>query len=293
MADVNEMIGGYRIRSHLQTGQKSQVFEVVEPTSNRHFAMKILLPEHAASADARRELFNDAEVGIKMRHENVVNILKVSKSADRPFFIMEFFPSGSLRGRLMSRNTADKDYLRVHSKRIFKQAATGLAYMNASGYVHADVKPDNILANAVGQTKIIDFALSRPLRISLLGNIFKRPPTGGSASFMPPEQILQHRLDARADIYAFGATMYEVTTGRPPFRAATKNELYRKHLVEKPVSPQSLQADLSDDFNALVLKMLSKKRDDRPGSFHEVLIELRKMTVFKSLANADEEEHMV
>ena len=293
MADVNEVIGGYRVRSHLQTGQKSQVFEVVEPTSNRHFAMKILLPEHASSSDARRELFNDAEIGIKMRHENVVNILKVSKSAERPFFIMEFFPSGSLRGRLMSRNPADKEYLRVHAKKIFKQAATGLAYMNASGFVHADVKPDNILANAVGQTKIIDFALSRPIRLGFLDRLFGKVPRGGSASFMPPEQILQQRLDARADVYAFGATMYEVVTGRPPFRAATKNDLYKKHLVEKPAGPQSLNPDVTDEFNALVLKVLAKKKEDRPASFHEVLIELRKMRVFKSVADADDEQEMI
>jgi eukaryotic-like serine/threonine-protein kinase len=291
VADINEVIGGYKLRSLLQTGQKSQVFEVVEPTSNRHFAMKVLLPEHATNKESRQELFNDAEVGVKMRHENVINILKVNRSNTAPFFIMEFFPAGSLRTRLMNgiRNPAEKEYLRLNAKKIFKQTATGLAYMNASGFVHADVKPDNILANAVGQAKVIDFALSRPIKRDFFSRMFSKDPTGGSASFMPPEQIQQNRLDARADVYAFGATMYEVTTGRPPFRAASKNELYQKHLVEKPATPQSYNADITDEFAALVLKCLAKKKEDRYSNFHEVLMELRKMRVFKSVPDTDEE----
>lgn len=290
MAEVNETIGGYKLRSHLQTGQKTQVFEVIEPASNRHFAMKILLPEAVSNKDARNELFNDAEIGIKMRHENVINILKVNKSATMPFFIMEFFPAGSLRGRLMSKNPSDKEFLRLQAKKIFKQAATGLAYMNASGFVHADVKPDNILANALGQTKIIDFALSRPIKIGFLTKMFSYVPGGGSASFMSPEQVQQLRLDGRADIYSFGATMFEVVAGRPPFRAATKNELYKKHLVEKPVSPQEYNKDVTDEFAALVLKLLAKKKEERPANFHEVLIELRKIRVFKSVVETDDDQ---
>lgn len=291
MADINEIIGGYKLRSLLQTGQKSQVFEVIEPTSNRHFAMKILLPEQLDNKESRQELFNDAEIGIKMRHENVINILKVQRSGPNPFFIMEFFPAGSLRTRLMSRNPSDKEFLKIHAKKLIKQAATGLAYMNASGFVHADVKPDNILANAAVKVKIIDFALSRPIRKGFLGRLFAKDPKGGSASFMAPEQIQQKCLDSRADIYSFGCTMYELTTGRPPFRAASKNELYMKHLVEKATTPQVYNPDITDEFATLVLKLLAKKKEDRPANFHEVLIELRKLKVFKSVTADDEDEH--
>lgn len=290
MADINEVIGGYKLRSLLQTGQKSQVFEVIEPTSNRHFAMKILLPEQLDNKESRQELFNDAEIGIKMRHDNVINILKVQRSGPNPFFIMEFFPAGSLRTRLMSRNPTDKEYLKINAKKLFKQAATGLAYMNASGFVHADVKPDNILANAAVKVKIIDFALSRPIRKGFLSRMFGKDPKGGSASFMAPEQIQSQFLDARADIYSFGATMYELTTGRPPFRAASKNELYMKHLMEKATTPQVYNPDITDEFAALVLKLLAKKKEDRPANFHEVLIELRKMKVFKSVSTDEEDE---
>src|SRR5439155_4425773 len=117
MADIGEIIGGYKLRSLLQTGQSSQVFEVVEPNSNRHFAMKVLLPEKASDPDQRRNLFNEAEVGIKLTHGNVIRIHKVNRSRENPHFIMEFFPSGSLRLRLQGKDFA---FIKEHSRKIFK-----------------------------------------------------------------------------------------------------------------------------------------------------------------------------
>jgi eukaryotic-like serine/threonine-protein kinase len=293
MADINEVIGGYRLRTLLQTGQKSQVFEVVEARSNRHFAMKVLLPEAAADGEARAELFNDAEVGIKMAHQNVVRIHKVDRSKERPFFIMEFFPSGSLRLRLQAK---DFKFIREHARKIFREAATGLAYMNAMGYVHRDVKPDNILVNSVGDTKIIDFALTQKTKTGFekftagIGRMFgKKERIGGTKSYMSPEQILKQNLDGRADVYSYGCTLFELTTGRKPFVGMTEQELLTKHFTEKPMSPVSHNKDLTDEFGQLVLKMLAKKREDRIPGFHEFLISLRKTKIFKDEKALDEE----
>ncbi len=290
MPDINTTIGGYKLRSLLQTGQVSQVFEVVEPLSGRHFAMKVLLPEYAQSKPHRATMFHEAEIGIKMRHENVINILKVNRSPTEPHFIMEFFPSGSLRTRLQSRDPKDKEFLKLNAKKIFKQIATGLAYMNASGVVHCDVKADNILVNALGQTKIIDFAIARRIKKGPFAKLFhKRGKPQGTPSFMSPEQIRGQLLDGRADIYGYAATLYELTTGRPPFRGNSVNDLLSKHLVEKPSSPQVYNPDLTDEFSALIVKCLAKKKEDRPANFHEVLIELRKIKVYKSVPDEEDE----
>lgn len=293
MADINELIGGYKLRTLLQTGQKSQVFEVVETRSNRHFAMKVLLPEAAAEPEARAELFNDAEVGIKMAHQNVVRIHKVDRSKERPFFVMEFFPSGSLRLRLQAK---DMKFIREHARKIFREAATGLAYMNAMGYVHRDVKPDNILVNSVGDTKIIDFAITAKILKGFekfsdkLAKLFgKKVRMGGTKSYMSPEQILKHDLDGRADVYSYGCTLYELTTGRKPFVGMTEQELLTKHFTEKPSSPVNHNKDLTDEFGQLVLKMLAKKREDRPATFHEFLIGLRKIKIYKDEKLIEEE----
>lgn len=278
MADVNELIGGYKLRTMLQTGQTSQVFEVIEPHSNRHFAMKLLLPEAAHLPDQRAALFNEAEIGIKLAHQNVIRIHKVNRSQETPHFIMEFFPSGSLRLRLQAKDTK---FIREHARKIFKEMATGLAYMNAMGYVHRDVKPDNILVNSLGDTKIIDFAISIKMQSGFFARLLKKKRPQGTPSFMSPEQIKDELLDGRADIYSYACTLYELTTGRKPFVGSTQGDLLTRHFTEKPISPVAYNKDLTDEFGALVLKMMAKKREDRPENFHKVLMELKKIKIFK------------
>jgi eukaryotic-like serine/threonine-protein kinase len=288
MADLNDTIGEYRLRSLLHTGQTSQVFEVVEEKSNRHFAMKLLLPEAAANADHRRALFNEAEVGIKLTHQNVIRIVKVNRAKDTPHFIMEFFPSGSLRLRVQAKDFA---FIKEHSRKIFKGAATGLAYMNATGYVHRDVKPDNIMVNSIGDTKIIDFAISRKIPQGMARWFHRRRRPQGTPSFMSPEQIRDEILDGRADIYSFGCTLYEMTTGRPPFRGTSTNDLLSRHLAEKPAPPIAYNSDLTDEFSNFVLRLIAKKKEQRPNNFHEVLIELRKVSqIYKSIVESPSEE---
>ena len=278
MADIGQLIGGYKLRALLQTGQSSQVFEVIEPHSNRHFAMKLLLPEKAANDADRAALFHEAEVGIKLTHPNVIRIAKVNRSKDAPHFIMEFFPSGSLRLRLQAK---DFKFLRENARKIFRQAATGLAYITSSGYVHRDVKPDNILVNPVGETKIIDFAITRRKSSGGFGLFRKKRQPQGTPSYMSPEQIRDDPQDGRADIYSFGCTLYELTTGKKPFFGISQQDLLTRHFTEKPASPVSHNKDLTDEFGAFVLKMLAKKREDRFPGFHEVLIALQKIKIFK------------
>jgi serine/threonine protein kinase len=179
------------------------------------------------------------------------------------------------------------EFIKEKTHNILRQTATGLAYMNASGWVHRDVKPDNILVNSSGDVRLIDFALAQRIRkASFFARFFRRKAKAmGTRSYMSPEQIRGEPLDGRADIYSFGASSYEIVTGRPPFRASSSQELLTKHIIEKAASPQVYNPDVSDEFSALVLRMLAKKRDERPRDFHEVLMELRGMRVFKSQAS--------
>ena len=279
MPEINETIGGYRLRSLLQTGATSQVFEVVEPHSNRHFAMKVLLPESETKSELRNNLFHEAEVGQKLRHENVIHILKVNREQHSPHFIMEFFPSGSVRNRLMAK---DMKFIQDNAMKIFKQAATGLAYMHGNGWVHCDVKPDNMLVNASGQLKMIDFAISKKIPTGLSKLLFRQKKAQGTPSYMSPEQIHRQPLDGRADIYSLGAMFYEMLTGRPPFRGTSIQDLLNKQLIEKAMTPQAHNKDVTDDFAALLLRMLAKKKEDRPPACHDILIAMRKMKVLKT-----------
>jgi serine/threonine protein kinase len=156
--------------------------------------------------------------------------------------------------------------------------------MNASGWVHRDVKPDNMLVNSAGEVRIIDFALSRRIqKASFFGRLFRRKEKAqGTRSYMSPEQIRGLNLDGRADIYSFGASAFEIVAGRPPFRAASSQELLAKHIAEKPVSPEVYNPDVTPEFGDLVIRMLAKKKEERPRDFHEVLMQLRTLKVFKT-----------
>lgn len=278
---AEQVIAGYRLVKLLGNGATSQVWEVVEPKTSRHFAMKVLSVEHATNKESRDTLFHEAAVGIQMAHENVIKIFSVNKEKEAPHFIMEFFPAGSLKARLQRK---EFDFLKKNMAGILKQAAVGLAYVNASGWVHCDIKPDNFLVNASAELRIIDFALARAVeKENFLTRLFRRKPTvQGTRSYMSPEQILGQPLDGRADVYSFGATIYELLTNRPPFRGDSQQELLRKHLSEKPPSPQMVNPEIADDFAKLILKMLSKKREDRPQSFHDVMIAMKSMKLYKA-----------
>jgi serine/threonine-protein kinase len=278
---AEEIVGGYRLVNLMYPGQTSQVWEAVELSSHRHFAMKLLHVEKRQQLEHRRMLLHEAAVGQQLAHPNIIKIITVCKDPKEPFYVMEYFPAGSLKQRLMRKQF---DFIKERALAIFKQTATGLAYMNANRWVHRDVKPDNILVNSAGDVRIIDFALAQRIqKPSLFSRLFRRKTTTqGTRSYMSPEQIRGQPLDARADVYSFGASAYEIVTGRPPFRAGSNLELLRKHIGEKPAPLQFYNADVTDEFGNLVLRMLAKKREDRPRDFHEVLMALRGVRVFKS-----------
>jgi eukaryotic-like serine/threonine-protein kinase len=279
---ADESIDGYKLQNLMMTGQTSQVWEVVEVSSHRHFAMKLLLPENAANPEHRRLLFHEAKVGKELAHPNIIRIVNVHKEGKNPYFVMEFFPGGSLKLRLMRKQT---DFIREHAQNICKQAATALAFMNAKGWVHRDVKLDNLLVSSAGDVRLIDFALAKKIeRPGFFSSLFRRKPKAmGTRSYMSPEQIRGEPLDGRADIYSFGATCFELVTNRPPFRAASSQELLTKHITEKPASPRVYNPEVTEEFSDLVLHMLQKKRDQRPRDFHEVMMKLKTIRVFKSV----------
>jgi serine/threonine protein kinase len=277
-AEVSEeVIGGYRLLKHLVTGQASQVWEVRD-ASGRHFAMKLLLPEKATQAQFRQFLLHEAEVGKELAHPNIIRIVHVGRDPKNPYFVMEFFPAGNLKMRIQRKETP---FIREKGQDILKQIATGLAFMNAKGWVHRDVKPDNILVNSAGEVKLIDFAIAQRIPTGMAKWFRSRGKPQGTRSYMSPEQIRGLALDGRADVYSFAATAFEFVTGRPPFRGASSQDLLVKHISEKPASPAIYNPDVTKEFSELVLQMLAKKKEDRPKDFHEVLMRMRTLKVFK------------
>ncbi len=143
--------------------------------------------------------------------------------------------------------------------------------MHEKGWVHRDVKPENILVNKAGEVRVIDYALAmRPFSAfkKLLGG---KAPRQGTPSYMSPEQIRCEPPTHSADIYSFGITCYELTCGRPPFRGNSQSELLHKHLGERPIPLNTQKKEITPEFSDLVMRMIQKKPADRPSDLREFL----------------------
>jgi eukaryotic-like serine/threonine-protein kinase len=277
---AGEQIGNYKLVKQMATGQMSQVYEVVEVSSGRHFAMKLLLPEKVENPEARAFLLHEAEVGLKMAHPNIIRIMSVNKSKTNPHFVMEFFPAGSLKVRLMRKEV---DFIREKGQDILKGAATALAFLNAKGWVHRDIKPDNLLVSSSGDVKLIDFAIAQEIPTGYFQKLFwRKPKVQGTRSYMSPEQIRGQPLDGRSDIYSFGAMAYEMVCNRAPFIGSTAQDLLARHFTEKPVPPATVNPSVTKEFSELIIRLLGKKKVERPRDFHEVLMAMRAIRLFKA-----------
>lgn len=270
------VIGGYRRVRVLQTGQNSEVWEVVEPDGRRRFAMKLLLPERSGDRAQRASLRREAQISMSFQHPNCIRVHKFVNDRSNPFILMEYFPSTNLKLRVLRGQSAE---FRPKLRRVLGQMCRALGHVHAKGWVHRDVKPDNLLVNDAGEARLIDFAISVRAATGLARLFPRRVKAAGTRSYMSPEQIRGLPLDGRADIYSLGVLLYEVLTGRLPFTANSGQELLRKHLTaEVPNLPA--EAGVDPDCEDLVRRLMAKKPEDRPKDMEEVERSLRAVKLF-------------
>jgi len=270
------VIGGYRRVRVLQTGQNSEVWEVAESDGRRRFAMKLLLPERVGDRAQRASLRREAQISTSFQHPNCIRVHKFVNDRTNPFILMEYFPSTNLKLRLLRGQSAE---FRPKLRRVLGQMCRALGHVHAKGWVHRDVKPDNLLVNDAGEARLIDFAIAVRAATGLARLFPRRVKAAGTRSYMSPEQIRGLPLDGRADIYSLGVLLYEVLTGRLPFTANSGQELLRKHLsAEVPTIPA--EAGVDPDCEDLVRRLMAKKPEDRPKDMEEVERSLRSVKLF-------------
>ncbi|MFO0947722.1 MAG: serine/threonine-protein kinase [Planctomycetota bacterium] len=280
------VLGGYRRVNVLQTGQTSEVWEVVEATGNQRFAMKLLLPEKAGIGSERKLLFHEAKIGLKLEHPKIIKFFSYSSDKHNPFILMEYFPSQNLKLRIMRGQF--QEFIKPKFRKLVEQMILSLDYLHSLGWVHRDVKPDNYLVSKGGDVRLIDFALAIRAATSLT-RLFARKNTRimGTRSYMSPEQIRGLPLDRRADIYSFGVMLYEMVHGRLPYVASSGQELLKKHITAA-VPAFDRDKNVTSEFEALVASMMAKKEADRPATLSAVLEQIRGMKIFKDESAADQ-----
>ena len=264
-------IPGYEVLGLLGRGGMGVVYKVRQLRLNRLAALKMVLAgAHAVPEDAVRFLA-EAEAVARLHHPNIVQVFACGDHDGRPYFEMEFLAGGSLADRLDGTPWAPRD-----AAELVETLARALAEVHRLGIVHRDLKPANILLAADGTPKVADFGLAKWLDGD--SGLTRTDVVLGSPSYMAPEQARGKAgaVGPAADLYSLGAVLYELLTGRPPFRAATALETLEQVKAAEPVAPRRLQPRLPRDLETVCLKCLHKEPQRRYGSAAALAEDLRR-----------------
>jgi serine/threonine protein kinase len=238
------------------------VMEVLQESTGKRFALKQLSPTRAEDP-AERKLFEfEAKLGMALRHPNLVRVHEYIRDPSQPYFVMDLFPSYHLKLPIARPKVYPMPVAQLH--RIMEQAAQALAYMHDEGWIHRDVKPENILVNKSGEVRVIDYAFAMKPFGGLAKLFKKKAPVQGTPSYMSPEQIRGQPPTPSADVYSLGVTCYELACGRPPYRADSQNALLNMHLKQRPTPLVAVNKSITNEFNDLILSMLAKNPAGRP-----------------------------
>lgn len=263
----------------LATGNATQVFEVKQKSSGQQFAMKLLLPEAFADLEQKKSLKHEATVGKSFDHPSLIRIFDLVMSKTQGYFIMEYFRSVNLKQMLRGERSVAQGRI----KKIIESLSQALAHMHEKGWLHKDIKPDNILLTKGGEVKLIDFSLAgKPSGglTKLMGGS-KSIVIQGTRTYISPEMIRRKPITFSADIYSLGITFYEVLTGRPPFIHGNPNELLMAHVRDTPERPSGYNPNVTPEADALVMRMLAKDPKGRPATMQDVYTEIRSLKIFK------------
>jgi eukaryotic-like serine/threonine-protein kinase len=262
----------YEVHEVLGRGGMGVVYRARHVRLNRPVAVKMLLAGAHASPASRKRLLREAEAVAGLRHPNIVQVHDMGDHDGQPYFTMEFVEGGNLARKLAgipqpARSAAD----------LLATLAHAVQSAHQSGIVHRDLKPANVLLTVDGTPKISDFGLAR--RLDGEASLTLTGTTVGTPSYMAPEQAEAKPLNwgPAVDIYALGAILYELLTGRPPFQAETAAETVRQVISQDPVPPSRLNGKVPRDLENICLKCLEKRPARRYTSSQDLADDLHRV----------------
>jgi eukaryotic-like serine/threonine-protein kinase len=259
--EILQEFGDYELIEEIARGGMGVVVRARQKSLNRIVALKMILSGRFASDEETQRFRLEAELAANLDHPNIVPIYEVGEHEGRQYFTMKMVDGGSLARevpRLMN------DPLGV--ARVLATVAHAVDYAHRRGFVHCDLKPANILLDADGKPHVTDFGLAR--RVEGDSTLTASGALMGTPSYMAPEQASGERraLTPAADVYGLGAILYELLTGRPPFRAPTIMETVVQVLEREPPPPRQVRPGVPRELEAICLKCLEKSPGDRFAS---------------------------
>src|SRR5690242_5020362 len=258
----------YLVERELGAGGMATVYLAEEKKHGRKVAIKVLRPELAASVGAERFL---REIGIAARlaHPHIVPLIDSGSAEGLLYYVSPFVAGGSLRDRLR----ADGRLSVRDTVRIAGEVGAGLDYAHREGFVHRDVKPENILF-ADGHALLADFGVARAMCVDCEGQHVRGPVTGagialGTPEYMSPEQASGGEVDARSDVYSLGCVVYEMLAGEPPFSSSNMRSTMARQVTELPRPLRALRPDASVAIEAVLARALAKDPSHRYATVAE------------------------
>jgi LuxR family maltose regulon positive regulatory protein len=247
----------YRLDAELGQGGMGVIYRAHDTLLDRDVAIKVL---SATSLDAERRarLLHEAQASAKLNHPNIVSVHDAGEADGVPFAVMELVEGDSLHER---RPQALEDILLIA-----QQVCAALEHAHAHGIIHRDLKPENVLITPDGSVKLTDFGLAR----IATSRLTTEETLVGTVFYSAPEQALGQEVDYRADLYALGVILYELTTGQLPYTADDPLVVISQHVHAPVVPPSTHNAAILPALDALIVQLLSKQPQDRPASATEV-----------------------
>lgn len=275
------LVGRYQVIRKIGQGGMGAVYEALHLSIGKRVAVKVLLEKFAKREAIIARLEQEARLATSIRHQHIIDINDFGNTEDgQTFVVMELLEGESLAECLHREQTLPE----VRILTIAAQAASALAAAHNAGVVHRDVKPENLFLLRRKDddfVKVVDFGISKSLRSSD-PDVEQSPrltQTGmvlGTPLYMSPEQARgDDDIDAGVDIYALGVIMYEASTGRVPFMGTNYLSVISQVLSEEAPMPRSLRPDLSEEFEAIVLRAMAKNRSDRYATANDLLADIQ------------------
>ncbi len=257
-------LGAYEVIAVIGHGSTGIVVKARDPALNRNVAIKLLAPSYRNNGTARRRFEREARAVAAVTHENVVPIHSVGESLGIPYFVMQYFPGGSLQQRIEKQGPFET----CEVVRIGMQIAKGLAEAHKQGIVHRDVKPANVLLeNDVDRAMVSDFGLAR---IGDDASITRTGTISGTPQFMSPEQAKGEMIDQRSDLFSLGSVMYNACTGHAPFRSETVFGVIKRVCESDPRPIREVNPNIDSWLVRLIAKLHAKSPGDRFQSAEQV-----------------------